>query len=67
VKAKAYLKLETEVRAKSEANSKVPCDVMPKLVERVHALYEELGRRNVLAVQKFEKAQEGSRKEIPHQ
>jgi H+-transporting ATPase len=67
LKAKPDLKLETEVGAKSEANSKVPADVTPKLVERVHALYEELGRQDVLAVQEFEKTQEGSGKEIPHQ
>ena len=37
-----------------------------KLVERVHALYEELGRQDVLAVQEFEQAQKTSKqKPVP--
>jgi len=35
----------------------------PKLVERVHALYEELGRQDVLAVQELERAQKASKEE----
>jgi hypothetical protein len=38
-----------------------PSDLTPKLVERVHALYEELGRQDVLAVQEFEQAQKTSK------
>jgi H+-transporting ATPase len=53
--------------ARAAASIVVLSDVTPKLVERVHALYEELGRQHVLAVQEFEKAQAGSGKEIPHQ
>jgi len=37
----------------------------PNLVERVHALYEELGRQDVIAVQEFEKAEEESKHEAP--
>ena len=33
----------------------------PKLVERVQALYEELGRQDVLAVQALEQAQKKSK------
>jgi hypothetical protein len=36
----------------------------PKLVERVHALYEELGRQDVLAVQEWERAQNTSKEKI---
>jgi hypothetical protein len=38
-------------------------DVSPQLVQRVHSLYEELGRQDVRAVQDWEKAQEETRKE----
>jgi H+-transporting ATPase len=41
-----------------------PTDLTPKLVERVHALYQELGRQDVLAVEELEKAQKTSHKEI---
>jgi H+-transporting ATPase len=33
-------------------------DLTPQLVERVHALYEELGRQDVLAVQELERSQQ---------
>ena len=41
-----------------------PSDLTPKLVERVHALYEELGRQDVLAVQELERAQKTSKEKI---
>jgi len=41
-----------------ESASKAQSDLTPKLVERVHALYEELGRQDVLAVQELERAQQ---------
>jgi H+-transporting ATPase len=44
---------------------KAPSDLTPKLVERVHALYEELGRQDVIAVQEFERAQKEA-KETSH-
>jgi H+-transporting ATPase len=45
------------------AKSKATSDLTPQLVERVHALYEELGRQDVLAVQELEQAQKASKKE----
>jgi len=43
---------------KTSANPvKAPLDLTPKLVERVHALYEELGRQDVIAVQELEREQ----------
>jgi H+-transporting ATPase len=41
---------------------KTPADLTPKLVERVHALYEDLGRQDVMAVQEFERAQTQAKK-----
>jgi hypothetical protein len=46
-----------------EAKSKAPSDLTPKLVERVHALYEELGRQDVLAVQELEREQKTPKEE----
>jgi len=66
-KAATALKTKTEgnPNAKSapppDIESKPPSDLTPKLVERVHALYEELGRQDVLAVQEFEQAQKASK------
>ena len=37
----------------------------PQLVERVHRLYEELGREDVRAVEELEKAQRASRQDAP--
>jgi hypothetical protein len=36
----------------------------PKLVERVHALYEELGRQDVLAVQELERSEKKSKEKV---
>jgi hypothetical protein len=44
----------------------MPADLTPKLVERVHALYEELGRQDVVAVQEYERAQKQA-KETSHE
>jgi hypothetical protein len=38
----------------------------PKLVERVHALYEELGRQDVLAVQELEREQQRKKEQSGH-
>ena len=46
-----------EAKTAPEEPAKVPADLTPKLVERVHALYEELGRQDVMAVQELERAQ----------
>ncbi|MEO5734852.1 MAG: cation-transporting P-type ATPase [Rubrivivax sp.] len=40
-------------------------DLMPQLVERLHKLYEELGRQDVLTVQALEKAQQADRDDGP--
>jgi hypothetical protein len=59
------IKAEAKPNAKAapapDIESKPPSDLTPKLVERVHALYEELGRQDVLAVQEFEQAQKISK------
>ncbi len=46
----------------SAAGAKPP-DVQPQLIERVHKLYEELGRQDVQAVQDWDKAQSENRKQ----
>jgi H+-transporting ATPase len=51
-------KLETNAdEPKPEANDKAQSDVSPQLVNRVHELYEELGREDVQTVQAWEKAE----------
>ncbi|HEY5256387.1 MAG TPA: plasma-membrane proton-efflux P-type ATPase, partial [Acidobacteriaceae bacterium] len=44
-------------QSKPETKGKVPSAVTPQLVKRVHALYEELGREEVQAVQEWEKSE----------
>ena len=61
--AKAETKPDAKAAPAPEAKSKTPSDLTPKLVERVHALYEELGRQDVLAVQELERAQKTSKEE----
>jgi H+-transporting ATPase len=62
--AKAEAKPDAKPAPAPEAASQTPLDLTPKLVERVHALYEELGRQDVLAVQELERAQAAKKKEI---
>jgi len=47
---------------KPDANDQTQADVTPRLVKRVHELYEELGREEVQAVQEWETAKQ----ETPH-
>ncbi len=61
--ASAETKPDAKTSTAPEAKSKVPSDLTPQLVERVHALYEELGRQDVLAVQELERAQKASKEE----
>jgi H+-transporting ATPase len=61
--AKAQAKPDAKPAPAADANSKAPNDPTQKLVERVHALYEELGREDVVAVQELERAQKASKKE----
>jgi len=51
---------------KPEANDKAQPDVSPRLVKRVHELYEELGREDVQAVQDWESAKPEFQKTEPH-
>jgi H+-transporting ATPase len=62
--AKAEAKPDAKPAPASEPASQTPSDLTPRLVERVHALYEELGRQDVLAVQEFERAQAAKKKEF---
>ena len=57
---------EPEVKAepKPEAKAKTPSDLTPGIVKRVHELYEELGRKDLQAVEGLEKVQRENRKEI---
>jgi H+-transporting ATPase len=57
------VKGEPKAAPATDAKSKTPTDLTPQLVERVHALYEELGRQDVLAVQELEKAEKTSKEE----
>ncbi|MGV8943808.1 plasma-membrane proton-efflux P-type ATPase [Thermomonas sp.] len=56
---------EAKPESKPETDNQPPPDVSPQLVERVHKLYEELGRVDVQAVEDFEKAQRDSQKDAP--
>jgi H+-transporting ATPase len=62
--AKVEPKPEAKVEPKAEAKAKTPSDLTPGIVKRVHELYEELGRKDLQAVEDMEKAQRENRKEI---
>jgi H+-transporting ATPase len=51
------------VEPKSEDKAETPSDLTPQLVERVHELYEELGRKDLQAVEDLEKAERETRKD----
>jgi hypothetical protein len=55
----------TEMTATSQPENRTEAEtgVSPQLVQRVHRLYEELGRQDIRAVQDWENAQEETRKE----
>ena len=61
--------VEPQPKAKAESESgteaKPPSDVSPQLVERVHKLYEELGRQDVRAVEDLEKAERENHNDEP--
>jgi H+-transporting ATPase len=63
--AKVDANLSVRAEVKPAAKLATRSDLTPKLVERVHALYEELGRQDVIAVQELEKAEKAARKETP--
>jgi H+-transporting ATPase len=54
-------KPEVDVETKSETKARTTSDLTPGLVKRVHALYEELGRKDVQAVESMEKADRDNR------
>jgi H+-transporting ATPase len=49
---------EVKAPAKPEPNAKPATEVSPQLVNRVHKLYEQLGREDVRAVQESEEAEQ---------
>jgi H+-transporting ATPase len=65
VDSKTATASEAKAEAQTDAKSKTPTDLTPKLIERVHALYEELGRQDVLAVQELEQAAKTSKEAAP--
>ena len=64
--AKAEPKPETKAELKPEAKAKTPSDLTPGIVNRVHELYEELGRKDLQAVEDLENAAREIRKDEPH-
>jgi len=63
--AKAEPKPEAKADTEPEAKAKTPADLTPQLVKRVHQLYEDLGRKDVQAVEELEKAERENRKDEP--
>jgi len=55
--ANADAKPEGEVEPKVEGTAEMPSSLTPEIVNRVHKLYEELGREEVKAVQEWEETQ----------
>jgi H+-transporting ATPase len=55
-------KSEAKADPKPDVKDKTQSDVTPRLVKRVHELYEELGREEVEAVQEWENAKQGLQK-----
>jgi len=57
-------KAEPEAKAEPtpEAKTKTPSDLTPGMIKRVHELYEELGRKDLQAVEELEKSERENRK-----
>jgi H+-transporting ATPase len=66
-KPDAETKPKTEAKGEPTPEAKTPSEVTPELVKRVHELYEELGREDVKAVQKWERAKETTSQAAPDQ
>jgi H+-transporting ATPase len=64
--AKSDAKPEAGAASGTEVKPETPSNLTPKLVERVHAMYEELGRQDVLAVQEWEQAQKAAKEKVVH-
>jgi H+-transporting ATPase len=62
---KVELHPETKAEPKPGAKTTTPTDLTPQLVRRVHQLYEDLGRKDVQAVEEMEKAERERRKDEP--
>ena len=58
---------ETKPESKPEDKAAAPTDLTPQLVKRVHQLYEDLGRKDVQAVEELEKAERERSKNEPDQ
>jgi H+-transporting ATPase len=58
-------KAEPEAKAEPtpEAKTKTPSDLTPGMIKRVHELYEELGRKDLQAVEELEKSERENRKD----
>ena len=54
--------MAAKAEPKSEAKATTPSDLTPQMVERVHELYKELGRKDLQTVQVLEKAEREKRK-----
>jgi len=65
--AKAEPKPENRTEPKPDDKARAPSDLTPQLVKRVHQLYEDLGRKDVQAVEELEKAEREQRKDEPDQ
>jgi H+-transporting ATPase len=63
--AKPKAKPDAEPEPDAKPKAEPAPTVTPRLVERVHDLYEELGREDVRAVQDWEKAQSEDREDKP--
>jgi hypothetical protein len=57
---------EAKAEPKPEAKNETQTDVSPQLVKRVHEFYEELGRKDVQAVQELENSELGPEKHGAH-
>ena len=62
--AKVEPEAEAKAEPKPEAKAKTPSDLTPGIVKRVHELYEELGRKDLQAVEDLEQERRENRKEI---
>jgi H+-transporting ATPase len=58
-----YFKPDGKDESTPEIKTNVPSDLTPQIVKRVHALYEELGREDLRAVEDMEKAERENRKD----
>ncbi len=58
-------KRQAKAGPKPETGTRPSADLTPKLVERVHKLYEELGRQDVRAVEVLEAAALSGQKNVP--